>query len=213
MRGIPTLISVITLLGASTVHVYGQDAASLTRPITIGISAGVAVPSGQLSTGRSNGFSGTNTGYNITGSLEFALPVSSLGVRLDASYDRFGSRNLAFAAIAPPCSAVCATSAEPPAGYNADVRVLSYTANLVYALPWRTTLVRPYVLGGGGVYNVVQEPTFGDNYTQTNAGYDLGAGATLPLGAFRTFIEARYQRVNQHSGNVAFVPISLGVEF
>jgi len=214
MHRISTLVSVITLLGVgvNAPRAYGQDASSLTRPITIGISGGVAVPSGQLSTGGSNGFSGTNTGYNITGSINFALPVSLFGVRVDASYDRFGTRNVAFPAIAPPCTAVCATSAGP-GGYNADVRVLAYTANLVYALPWRTALIRPYVLGGGGVYNVVQEPTFGDNYSQTNAGYDLGAGATLPLGAFRTFIEARYQRVNQHSGNVAFTPISLGVEF
>jgi outer membrane protein with beta-barrel domain len=215
MQRISTLVSVITLLavGANAPRAYGQDATSLTRPITVGISGGVAVPSGELSTGRHNGFSGTNTGYDITGSLEFALPVSSFGVRLDASYDRFGTRNIAFPAIAPACTAVCTTSAGPPVGYNADVRVLSYMANLVYKLPWRSALISPYVLGGGGVYNVVQEPAFGDNYTQTNAGYDLGAGATLPLGAFRTFIEARYQRVNQHSGNVAFTPISLGVEF
>lgn len=212
MQRISTLVSVAILLSASAPRAYGQDAISLTRPISIAVSGGVAVPSGELSNGRNNGFSGTNTGYNVTGSIEFAVPVSSFGVRLDASYNRFGTRNIAFPAIAPTCTVVCATPAGP-GGYNADVRVLAYMANLVYALPWRTALIRPYVLGGGGVYNVVQEPTFGDNYSQTNAGYDLGAGATLPLGVFKTFIEARYQRVNQHSGSVAFMPISLGVEF
>src|SRR6185437_7577568 len=111
MHRISTLVSVITLLGAgaNAPRAYGQDVTSLTRPITIGISGGVAVPSGELSTGRHNGFSGTNTGYDITGSVEFALPVSSFGVRVDASYDRFGTRNVAFPAIAPACTAVCAT--------------------------------------------------------------------------------------------------------
>jgi hypothetical protein len=212
MYRISTLVSVVTLLGASALRAYGQDATSLTKPISIGVSGGVAVPSGELSNGRSNGFSGTNTGYNITGSIAFAFPVIPFGVRVDASYNRFGTRNFAFPPIAPPCSAVCPAPAGP-VGYNADVRVLAYTVNVVYALPWRTALIRPYILGGGGVYNAVQEPTVGDNYSQTNAGYELGAGATLPLGAFKTFIEARYQRVNQHSGSVAFMPISVGVEF
>ena len=211
MHRISTPVLVVTLLGASALRAYGQDATSLTKPITIGVSGGVAVPSGELSNGRSNGFSGTNTGYNITGSIGFALPVIPFGVRVDASYNRFGTRNLIFPAIAPPCGA-CSAPSEPP-GYNDDVRVLAYTANVVYALPWPTPIVRPYILGGGGIYNVVQGPAVGDSYSQTNAGYELGAGATVPLGAFKTFIEARYQRVNQHSGSVAFTPISVGVEF
>ena len=212
MHRISTLVSVVALIGASATSAYGQDAMSLTKPISIGISGGVAVPSAELSNGGSNGFSGTNTGYNVTGSIAFALPVSPFGLRLDASYNRFGTKNIAFLAIAPPCSGVCSLPAGP-VGYNADVRVLAYTANVVYALPWPTPVIRPYILGGGGIYNVVQEPTVGDSYSQTNAGYELGAGAAVPLGVFKTFIEARYQRVNQHSGSVAFVPISVGVEF
>lgn len=212
MYRISTLVSVVTLLGASGLSAYGQDAASLTKPVSISVSGGVAVPSGELANGRSNGFSGTNTGYNITGSIAFALPVVPFGVRMDASYNRFGTRNLAFLAIAPPCSGVCSLPAGP-GGYNADVRVLAYTANVVYALPWPTPVIRPYILGGGGIYNVVQYPTVGDSYSQTNAGYELGAGATMPFSGFKTFIEARYQRVNQHSGSVAFMPISVGVEF
>lgn len=212
MYRISTLVSVVTLLGASALSAYGQDATSPTKPISIGVSGGVAVPSGELSNGRNNGFSGTNTGYNITGSIAFAFPVVPFAVRVDASYNRFGTKNLVFLAIAPPCSGVCNAPAGP-GGYNADVRVLAYTANLLYALPWRTPVIRPYILGGGGVYNVVQEPTVGGNYSQTNAGYELGAGATVPLSVFKIFIEARYQRVNQHSGSVAFMPISVGVEF
>ena len=210
MYRISTVVSVVALLGASAVSAHGQVATSLTKPISIGISGGVAVPSADLSNGGSSGFSGTNTGYNVTGSIAFALPLSPFGLRLDAGYNRFGTRNIAFLET-PPCAQCNAPFV--PTGYNADVRVLAYTANLVYALPWRTPVIRPYVLGGSGVYNVVQEPNAGDSYSQTNAGYELGAGATVPLGVFKTFIEARYQRVNQHSGNVAFTPISVGVEF
>ena len=212
MYRISTLASVVALLGASALSAYGQDAMSLTKPISVGVSGGVAVPSGELSNGGSNGFSGTNTGYNVTGSIALALPVIPFGVRIDAGYNRFGTRNLAFLASAPCGSGACSLPAVP-GGYNADVRVLAYTANVIYALPWPIPIIRPYILGGGGIYNVVQEPTVGDNYSQTNAGYELGAGAKVPLGGLKTFIEVRYQRVNQHSGSVAFTPISVGVEF
>ena len=190
---------------------HAQASTSLTKPISIGISGGAAVPSGELANGRDFGFTGTNTGYNVTGSVAFALPVVPFNLRLDASYDKFGSRNLTFPAITLP-NCPCGIDGEPIA-YNAAVRVRALTANVVYQIPLPTLLIRPYVIGGAGVYNVVQTPTRGDDYSQTNAGYDLGAGAALPLGAFHPFIEARYHRVNQHSGSVAFIPITVGVMF
>jgi hypothetical protein len=213
MHRIPTFLAVAALAAGSAALAYAQGPTSLTRPISIGISGGAAMPSGELSNGKSTGFTGTNTGYDITGSVAFAFPALPFNLRLDANYNKFGTRNLSFADVVPVAAGTESTQAPLPHGYNADVHVTSFTANVLYSLPLPTVMIRPYLIGGGGIYSVVQEPTVGDNYSQTNAGYDLGAGAALPLGAFHAFVEARYQRVNQHSGSVAFIPVTLGVMF
>ncbi|HEY8311926.1 MAG TPA: outer membrane beta-barrel protein [Gemmatimonadaceae bacterium] len=212
MHNISAFFAVATLLTATTIA-HAQGLTPLTRPISIGISGGVALPSGELSNGRSSGFTGTNTGYDITGSVGFALPVVPFGLRVDASYNKFGTKGLSFLELAPLGTAVVSPLGPIPSGYNADVRVMAFTANVVYPVPLVAAVIRPYLIAGAGIYNVVQEPFIGDSYSQTNAGYDLGAGATLPLGAFHAFVEARYHRVNQHSGSNAFIPVTMGVMF
>lgn len=201
---------------ATSVSIAGAQAAtSPTKPISFGISAGAAVPTGDLSNGSSSGFSGVNTGYNVTGSLAFALPAIPFGIRADASYNQFGTRNVQY-----PIDVTYATSPGSNTAnvvgnsyYNADVRVLGFTANLVFPLPLQATILRPYLIGGLGAYNVRTSPFGVGSSTQTNFGFNLGGGLTIPLSGFNTFIEARYHHANQDSGNISFVPITVGVMF
>lgn len=76
--------------------VGAQGSTSIIKPISFGISGGVAVPSGYLANGTSNGFTGVNSGYNVTGSLAIAIPVIPISLRGDASFNGFGNKNIAF---------------------------------------------------------------------------------------------------------------------
>jgi len=195
-----SLAATVALIAASASSASAQASTSLTKPISIGISGGVAMPSGELSNGSSGGFTGVNTGYNVTGSLAVALPVLPFEIRGDVAYTGFNSKNLSFA-----------NSQE--GSYNADARVISFTANIVYPFPIPTPIVRPYLIGGVGDYDVKISPSAGGGTSQSNFGYNLGAGVKVALVGFNAFVEARYHHVNQDQGSVAFTPITVGVMF
>jgi opacity protein-like surface antigen len=186
-------------LRASTA--MGQGSTSLVKPISIGISGGVSVPTGDLANG-SGGFTGVNTGYNVTGSIAVGLPVLPLGLRGDVSYNGFGSKNGQFAQ---------ADGASGP--YSANVKVIGATANVVYSLPLPAPIVTPYAIAGIGMYDVRTSPTVGSSTSKTDFGYNIGAGVKIPLVAFNAFVEARYHHVSQSNGSVSFVPITVGVMF
>jgi opacity protein-like surface antigen len=200
MRRMTRIATMTALIAASASAAGAQASTSLTKPISIGISGGVAMPSGELSNGSSGGFTGVNTGYNVTGSLAVALPVLPFEIRGDAAYTGFNSKNLSFAN-------------SQDGSYNADARVISFTANIVYPFPIPTPIVRPYIIGGVGDYDVKISPSAGGGTSQSNFGYNLGAGVKVALVGFNAFVEARYHHVNQDQGSVAFTPITVGVMF
>jgi hypothetical protein len=79
----------------------------------------------------------------------------------------------------------------------------------VYTLPVAST-VRPYAIGGIGAYKFgASNGGSGD----TNFGFNLGGGITIPLSGFNTFIEARYTRVSGDGGSTSYVPITFGIMF
>lgn len=194
--------SMLVASAAFSGSIAAQGSTSIVKPISIGISGGVSVPMGNLSNGI-NGSTGVNTGYNITGSLAIGLPLIPLGLRGDVSYNRFGTKNLAF----PHPSGTGSGS------YNADASVIGVTANAVYSLPLPEPIVKPYLIGGVGVYDVRISPTTGSSSSKSSFGFNIGAGVTIPLVAFNAFVEARYHHVDQSGGGVSFVPITVGVMF
>ncbi len=187
------------LAGASVMPAQGST--SIIKPISFGISGGVAVPTGGLSDGTANGTTGVNTGYDATASLAVALPALPFGLRGDASYAGFGGKS---ALISP----------NPGANRsNADVRIASFTANVVYQISLPLPVVRPYLIGGVGAYNVHVSPSSGGSSSSTNTGFNIGAGVALPLILANTFIEARYHYVSQSNGTISYVPITVGIMF
>jgi len=186
-----------SVLGASVAFAQGT---SLIDPISIGISGGVSVPMSELANG-SGEFTGVNTGYNVTGSLGIGLPVVPFSLRADVAYNGFASKNVQFPAT------------NPGNRFNADARVLGFTANVVFPIHLPAPIVRPYLIGGAGVYDVRISPTTGGSTSQSNFGFNIGAGVSVPFVLFDGFVEARYHHVNQSGGTMAFVPITVGVMF
>ena len=201
MRTRSAVATIVGALFASTGPAIAQGSTSIIKPVSFGISGGVAVPSGDLSNGTGNGFTGVNTGYDVTASLAIALPVLPFGLRGDASYNSFGQKNFAFPANVGNTS------------YNSGVRVASFTANIVYQISLPAPIVRPYLIGGVGAYNTHFSGAPSGQQSSTNAGFNIGAGIALPLILANTFVEARYHRVNASQGTIAYIPVTIGIMF
>jgi opacity protein-like surface antigen len=97
-------------------------------------------------------------------------------------------------------------------------RFLIGTGNLVYKFKTsEESSIRPYIIGGGGVYNV--KTTGSDNVgtvvgtsnSTTKFGINAGAGFDFKAGSAGLFIEGRFHDVFTDGPNLKFIPITVGV--
>jgi hypothetical protein len=89
------------------------------------------------------------------------------------------------------------------------------TANLVYKFKSsEETRFRPYLIGGGGVYNFKQK---GDNAPTdesfTKFGINAGAGFDIQAGSAGLFVEGRFHNMFASGPDRTFIPITVGVRF
>jgi Outer membrane protein beta-barrel domain len=129
-----------------------------------------------------------NAGWHVLGAVEVGIPMSPLGVRVDGMYSQ--------------------TSHE--GGFLSGSTTLSGgAADLVYRIGAPAVPVKFYLLAGVGYYNV--DLGLG---SESDIGYNGGAGLSFGLGGMNLFAEARYISV-QTSGSSAltFVPITAGLAF
>jgi len=162
-----------TLLSAST------SSAQSTKPISLGISIGAAIPVGDLADDY-------KTGYNGTVSLGLNSVGSPIGFRVDGMYNKLSPKEFV----------------DLP-----DIILTSANANIVYALPG--VGIRPYLIGGGGIYGYKSD--FSGAKTNTDFGVNGGIGASFPLSGFTTFIEARYHHIFTDNVATQFIPVTFGI--
>jgi len=172
-----TFAALAAISAAST-----TSSAQSTKPVSLGISAGAAIPTGDLGTDYS-------TGWNVTASLGFNSYASPVGFRIDGMYNQFSAKD----------------------GIDLrDIKVSSANANVVYALPG--TGIRPYLIGGAGVYGLKYDDPSRD--TQTKLGLNGGIGASFPLSGFNTFVEARFHHIfTDDNYSTQFIPVTFGISF
>ena len=131
---------------------------------------------------------GLNTGFDVMATLAINPVLLPVGFRIDAAYDRFGVEdgggNLAFTSL---------------------------TGNVVFRIP--SMGLSPYLIGGGGLYNVEANIDGFGSENENKFGFNAGGGIMLPLSGFNTFVEARYTQVQGDGGSVKFVPIRFGIMF
>jgi len=131
---------------------------------------------------------GSNMGYNGTVAMAINLPFIPVGLRVDGAYNQFGQKT-----------------------GGAKLHIMSATGNVVWRLP--SIGVSPYLIGGAGLYiPTVQAPGLA-SASDNHFGWNAGAGVSLPLTVFKTFVEARYNRVSVNGGSMQFVPITVGIMF
>ena len=156
--------------------------------ISVGIGGGASMPQG--------GFSDrADVGWNAMATVALNVPLLPIGLRLDGAYDRFNLSR----------SATGATT-------SGAQRVTSLTINPVLRLQIPFSPITPYIIGGGGTYNV---GCAGGAQCESLSHFGWNAGAGVRLGALgvKAFAEARYHRVSVASGTVQYVPVTIGVMF
>lgn len=141
-----------------------------------------------------------DTGYHGSVMLNFNPPLSPVGIRLEGMYARTNEKNLG--------------------NTSGNVQIGGGTVNLVIGP--RRVMVRPYFVGGGGVYQVRFSETANlvtTRETQTRFGWNAGGGLSFALGPAATmFIEARYTRIDMKpnpfvQNHFALVPVTVGFVF
>jgi hypothetical protein len=170
-------------------------AAALTSPLSaqvrttsFGIAGGASLPMGDIS-------EGAETGFNVTGSL-YIRPArfANLGFRGDIALDQFGLKNIE----------------------DGSIRSLGFVFNGIYNIPVSASSVRPYGLLGIGFFSTKTSVASGAttiSASDSNLGYQAGAGMSFQLSGFATFLEAKYVNVMTEPNSTAFVPLTFGVRF
>lgn len=170
-----------------------------------GASIGANIPNGEFADGAktglvANGFVGVGTGrFGLRGELFWSRSD------LDNAFIRKVGNTVL-----------------PETGENTvtgDVNLVGAAANLV--LPLTQSVVKPYLIGGVGVYHrrvaqnisgtIEEFQDLRDN--QTDVGYNGGLGISIGGLGPSFFIEARYMSVATTPNRTKFIPVVVGFTF
>jgi hypothetical protein len=201
-----------TRISAATFGVAVAALAMATSPLAaqkagigFGASIGANVPNGKFADGAktglvANGFVGLGTGrFGLRGELFWSRSD------LDAPFIRKVGN-----AVLP---------SDGVGDVTGNVNLIGAAANLV--LPLTQSIVKPYLIGGVGVYHrrvaqnisgtVDEFQSLRDN--QTDVGYNGGVGISIGGLGPSFFIEARYISVATAPERTRFVPVVVGFSF
>lgn len=196
---------VVAAVGLSASAAQAQMSAAPARPYTFGVSAGVSIPMGDLSSKNTDTGAGATTGFNVNGILGFDSPSLPIGIRGEVMYNRFG------------------VDKSLTQGGSANYSVLGGNVNAIINLGsgMSGSGIRPYVIAGVGYSQFKLSASGGGvSVSDSKSGFGLngGLGIKIPLSGFQTFAEARYHYLmtedkNKGSPNATFLPISFGIMF
>jgi len=178
-------LGVIAALGATSAQAQSEGG----NLITVGAGGGIAIPLGDFS-------DATKTGWDAIAVFQFKPATSPVGFQIDGTYQQ-NKFDDAFV------------------GFD-KTRLFYGTANIVFWLPVSSeTRIRPYILGGGGVYNAKSKLDSGASTdSETKFGINAGAGFDLDFQSnVGVFLEGRFHNVFVEGSDTKFIPINLGVRF
>ena len=191
MKRITRLVGIAMMAGLPSLV---QAQATTPKTISVGVSGGASIPMGDVG-------DFFNTGYNVTGHLLLSpASMPRLGFRADVSWDSWKAKEI--------------LGVDP----DYSLRNLGVSANVIFksAAPMS---IKPYVLGGVGVFNAKGTGDFGstagsgETESSTNAGIQAGGGLEFQLSGFTTFLEAKFVNSFTEGKATRWVPITFGVRF
>jgi len=167
--------SLVLALGLCATPALRAQHAQPTEGIRFGLGGGLTLPTGDYGTFD-------KTGWHLLGLIQLPISNSPIHLRFDALYGSTSHK-----------------------GGGGSTTLTGATADLLYHIGERASSVRPYVLGGLGIYNV------SDGSSATKFAYGLGGGILFGLGGSHAFLEGRYVSVQTSGSSLTFFPITLGV--
>jgi opacity protein-like surface antigen len=189
-RTILGVVAVATLMLVPAVSHAQRGRAA--KPFTYSIGAGLTVPTGNTS-------DASNAGINLQGAVSHKLGTSPAWLRGELAYTRLGSKS--------------------EQGFSGHQSEIGGIVNIGYSFP-TTSKIRPYVLGGLGLYRqsyTVEGGGASMSINETDLGFNGGMGVRFKMGTHMASVEARYHNVSggDKFGNQAssFVPVTFGWEF
>jgi hypothetical protein len=188
MMNPPTAV-LAALIAAASVSVARPGLAQ--KSYALGISGGVAIPTGVFA-------DSTATGFGVTGFIALGVPDLPIGVRFDGVYNKFQGRDF---------PSVGGAGRRTP-----DMQVMGFLGSLIYS--FSGTTAKPYLITGGGIYNTKADVAGAKS--ENDFGFTAGFGATFGVRSVAGFIEARYHGISRNEedgGAIQFVPITLGIMF
>jgi opacity protein-like surface antigen len=189
------LTALVLVVGAPTADAQRARAHSSSSAITWSAGAGMSVPTGDLSNGAGNGF-------HVQGTSSYRRLGWPIDVRAELAYHHFGEKDYTVVGARPNQTVSYAGKSSSIAG----IVDASYSLNTIGRM-------RPYLLGGPGVFNTRAELTRAGGTpttsSDTKVGFNVGGGMNFPLVGRHAYLEARYHHVDQ----AAWIPITLGVRF
>jgi opacity protein-like surface antigen len=95
-----------------------------------------------------------------------------------------------------------------------STKIFGGMAEVVWAPGKAADQIRPYLLGGLGLYNVKVDVA-GTSGSATKIGFGVGAGAAYKVGTggTRLFVEGKFVSVSTDVTKTNFIPIRVGVRF
>jgi opacity protein-like surface antigen len=127
------------------------------------------------------------TGVQVTTTLRLGFPLLPIHLRGDGMIGNLSGK-----------------------GAANDLRAYGVSANVGWdVIPLVVTT--GYLIGGVGYYWT--KPDLPNAGTESDTGWNVGAGVRFNLLSLRLFAEARYNRISTDAGNVSFVPVTVGIMF
>ena len=134
------------------------------------------------------------TGWHGLVRLDVSIPLSPVGVRVDGMYGQ--------------------TSHQATFSSDGNTKLIGGLASVVWKIPVPAPMVKPYVLAGGGFYNVkITAPSLAVDTSESKFAYAFGAGVNVGAGALHLFLEGRYVSIATSGSSTKFIPVTVGVMF
>jgi hypothetical protein len=149
------------------------------------VGAGVGIPLGNFD-------EVVKVGWQGMAAVSLAPRSLPVAIQIDGSFSRF--------------------SDETPLDIKSQL--IYGTLNAVYRFESsEDTKFRPYLVGGGGVYNSKATGSDALGGSSTRVGINAGAGFDFKAGSAGLFVEGRFHDVFVPGPNLQFFPINLGLHF
>ncbi len=189
-----------------TAEARDTTAAQHTR-LSYAISPGLTVPTGSFHS-DADGY-GFNAGWQGMALVEFKVPQTALGVRLDGSYGENSAND--------KLKAQTVANTGRPTDYKA--KTLGASVDLTFEFP-SSSPAKAYVLAGVGTYKfqivAPSSVTLSSFTSKMTFAWNGGAGLRYSIGGVSLVLEARYFNISSppfQGWDIRYVPITVGVRF